>query len=669
MEVRVDACEPSLARSWHLPNKDVAITALCEGLNATVLDSDDEFDSAYTLGNELGRGGMACVYTAKSRRSPAPRPMELAVKVIDKERLTGIAPTADRLAARLRDECRVLAELHHPHVIQLLEICESPSCLYIVMERADGGALLEKIVEVGWFTEAAALHVMRQLVEVLAFMHSHGVIHRDIKPENLLVISPHGDSWDIKVSDFGVVKIFSDQETLATSMSRMPSRLPSFHLPTSHAGSAIFGSSAPFGSHAMLAAEGTIGTASKVAPYTEGGGSKVATALARCDTNLGTPFYRAPEQVFCHPPYPTTYGPGVDVWAAGVVMYILLAGTFPFEDDSIPPPPIEPIGMPPQIQPTAAGAHWRLRRSSPPVGRPWAWNLKEDDDEQEQEDEEGDSGDGHVDAAGGRRSAGRFYSFPHAQWATVSRAAKAAIDAMLTVDPRQRPTAREMLRHPWLLRQHQPTRPPSFITADHEVATPTAAAAAVTAAAEEAEEAAAAAAEEEEEAEAVQLEEASPQDEQSLASSYIDSVRSLVQATKRAREARASVGGSANNSAAWTPESSVAASRAGSPHGSVCRRPPRKIGRTGGGGAGADGGSNHGADRAGGRLHQPVVSSVAWPASAGPERSSAPQSPAVTAAVGTDAGWSELQMALAEALQQSTGFVVGDRLGAIKEPR
>ena len=55
-----------------------------------------------------------------------------------------------RLVERMRDECRVLAELRHPHVVQLIEVFEAPQHLFIIMEAAPGGALLERILERGW---------------------------------------------------------------------------------------------------------------------------------------------------------------------------------------------------------------------------------------------------------------------------------------------------------------------------------------------------------------------------------------------------------------------------------------------------------------------------------------------------------------------------------------
>jgi len=51
-------------------------------------------------------------------------------------------------------------------------------------------------------------------------------------------------------------------------------------------------------------------------PSDEAGGH----GLEHCNTRVGSPFYRAPEQVYCLPPYPTTYSTGVDVWSAGVVL-------------------------------------------------------------------------------------------------------------------------------------------------------------------------------------------------------------------------------------------------------------------------------------------------------------------------------------------------------------
>lgn len=169
----------------------VDINVLCEGIdNATLLSSDESFLTRYELGEELGRGGWARVYATSLTSSPLATPtpsMPLAVKVIDKvsfgRKLAAIGRTrasdVQRVVDRMRAECRVLSELNHPHVVQLFELCESPQNLFMVMERALGGALLERIISVGLFTEPDALHIMRQLLDVLQFMHRRGVVHRD----------------------------------------------------------------------------------------------------------------------------------------------------------------------------------------------------------------------------------------------------------------------------------------------------------------------------------------------------------------------------------------------------------------------------------------------------------------------------------------------------------
>ena len=53
----------------------------------------------------------------------------------------------------------------------------------------------------------------------------------------------------------------------------------------------------------------------------------------------------------------------------------------------------------------------------------------------------------------------RAHSFPAPQWASVSDAAKSAVNDMLTVDPRMRPSAQAMLRHPWVMPAIMPAPP------------------------------------------------------------------------------------------------------------------------------------------------------------------------------------------------------------------
>lgn len=421
----------------------------------TLLPSDEGFESAYLVGQPLGSGSAATVFAAR-RRGPVTQlgqdAMSLAVKVMDKTLLLAYqSPTEGRAKLRrMRDECRVLAELSHPRVIIMHEILESPQCLYIVMERALGGPLLDRVMETKGFDEWQARHVMRQLIGVLAFMHSHGVIHRDIKPENILLESPN--SWDIKVSDFGLVKIFSQQPNLGSSVGSGGYIPGSVAHTLASSGSGATQPPASGELDAVLAAicEATDSistrpppnatreelvrwTIDSIAAARSSGGvhdSSASTSasgeaeregrplfssaqppqevlaghlLVECHSQLGSPFYRAPEQVHCSPPYPTTYGSGVDVWSAGVVLYVLLGARFPFDctlDEGVMPrPPFAPAYL------VVAGP-----QDAVPLNA---------------------------------------HRFPAEQFGAVTDEAKAVINAMMTVDPKRRPSAAEMLRHAW----------------------------------------------------------------------------------------------------------------------------------------------------------------------------------------------------------------------------
>ncbi|XP_045674798.1 serine/threonine-protein kinase H1 isoform X1 [Phyllostomus hastatus] len=176
-------------------------------------------------------------------------------------------------------------------------------------------------------------------------------------------------------------------------------------------------------------------------------------------TTCGTPEYIAPE-VLVRKPYTNS----VDMWALGVIAYILLSGTMPFEDDnrtrlyrqilrgkysysgealfptsfsflllgSHPPPARsqgggfclvrKPKHQDAQKQVEASGRLTRLVPGACPFCQP---------------------PEAHMCPWSGPK-----YTKP---WPSVSNLAKDFIDRLLTVDPSARMTAMQALRHPWVV--------------------------------------------------------------------------------------------------------------------------------------------------------------------------------------------------------------------------
>lgn len=63
--------------------------------------------------------------------------------------------------------------------------------------------MFEDIVAREFYSEADASHCMQQILEAVAYCHSHNIVHRDLKPENLLLAS-RTKGAQIKLADFGL---------------------------------------------------------------------------------------------------------------------------------------------------------------------------------------------------------------------------------------------------------------------------------------------------------------------------------------------------------------------------------------------------------------------------------------------------------------------------------
>jgi eukaryotic-like serine/threonine-protein kinase len=149
------------------------------------------FTDSYEIEEELGRGGMACVFRARAVDDDGC----VAVKVIRPEIAVGIG------YQRFQREIELLMRLDHPHILRLLETGEAGPYLYYTMPCADGESLKARLVREGSLPLRDVLPVASQIGAALDYAHAQDVLHRDIKPENILW---NEGRWTL--CDFGVAR-------------------------------------------------------------------------------------------------------------------------------------------------------------------------------------------------------------------------------------------------------------------------------------------------------------------------------------------------------------------------------------------------------------------------------------------------------------------------------
>jgi len=186
-------------------------TELCQACGSKLLLRD-----RYRSIQSLGKGGFGATFLAEDEALPG-RP----ACVIKQLRPAAGAPQVLQMARELfAREATILGKIgNHPQIPRLLDYFELNQEFYLVQEHVHGLTLQQEVKRSGAFDEASARKVLSEVLPILDYVHSQGVIHRDIKPANLIRRSIDDK---IVLIDFGAVKDQVSQTVIANSTDDSP---------------------------------------------------------------------------------------------------------------------------------------------------------------------------------------------------------------------------------------------------------------------------------------------------------------------------------------------------------------------------------------------------------------------------------------------------------------
>lgn len=153
----------------------------------------------YQIIDTLGQGGVGITYEAEDLQTQ----QRVALKALSLRRMTDW-----KTLELFEREARTLEQLDHPAIPHYLDSFEADiegeRTFYIVQQLAPGQSLAVLAAE-GWRpTEAEAIDIATQILEILSYLHALTplAVHRDIKPQNI-ICQPDGQ---IVLVDFGAVQ-------------------------------------------------------------------------------------------------------------------------------------------------------------------------------------------------------------------------------------------------------------------------------------------------------------------------------------------------------------------------------------------------------------------------------------------------------------------------------
>lgn len=160
----------------------------------------------YVLENIVGQGGMSTVYRARDQKLN----VYYAIKEIKK------VDNNEIIAQTSMTEVNLLKGLNNSHIPRIIDIIDDGVNIFVVQEFVQGVSLEKRLEEEKKFSQEIVVDWMKQMCNVLYYLHSRDVIHRDIKPGNIMWAPSSEGAGHITLIDFGIGRTYKKGKTKDT---------------------------------------------------------------------------------------------------------------------------------------------------------------------------------------------------------------------------------------------------------------------------------------------------------------------------------------------------------------------------------------------------------------------------------------------------------------------